>query len=743
MKGHPPSSPQLYIEKTLEASGDSLHNRLRLPPGGKLLVATFIALCFYIISLFFATQGPWFGLQLAPHDQGIQVVSVTAGGPSENHLSPGDILTALRNTDGHELRLSGDSLSMSAYDDYGTYESFNHFFQRYAQLFDVAKNSPVNFILSDGRMVFVKPQSDRPFSNIPWVFWVLSSSGILVFMIGAGVWVFRPDHIATRLVVLSALGYMVAVLSLSLITGREWLMPPGLLLLFSQGGHIGNMVYGYSAMVLFWYFPRPLGRFPMVSFFVFAIMLFLVNEQAQFIEWPTNTFIIPYFLPFILGIGFTWKQWINTRQQPDDRAALLWFVRTALFSITIVIVFYLGPLLIEGEPLLPMWVAQIMLLGLYIGVLLGVLRFRLFDLDRWWFAIWAWFLGGLLVVLVDLALVYFSDLQPAGALPISLLAIGWVYFPFRQWLWIRLVRSPSQRLEAFMPQLLETLFSVDDNDPFSLRWQRLLSRMFDPLHIHIEEGSLSSAHFEENGMVLAVPDLELEQHVLLSGRSRGGRLFSREDLQLVTLVHILAQKSVELKEAQEKGAAIERERIARDLHDDVAPQLLTLVHCSDNHDNAERARIAMQTLRESIYSLSDPDGQPMETVLADWRIEASERAEAAGSSISWKQEAIQSELMLTARQRLNLTRIMREVISNALNHAAAEHLNFTVAYKASELSIQVTHDGNIMPPITWRAGKGLNNMRTRIEELNGHISWRLLDAEQSMLKFSWNIPVLH
>ncbi len=194
--------------------------------------------------------------------------------------------------------------------------------------------------------------------------------------------------------------------------------------------------------------------------------------------------------------------------------------------------------------------------------------------------------------------------------------------------------------------------------------------------------------------------------------------------------------------AQERGAAVERERIARDLHDDVAPQLLTLAHSAESAENSERARAAMQTLRESIYMLSDPRELALEMVLAEWRVEVAERAEAAGVKLSWQQPAVLPELLLTSRQRLNLGRILREGVSNAWRHAAPAALAITIDITAQHLVMQLSHDGRISRPESWYAGKGLCNMRARIAELGGRIEWRQLPPPAVGLAVVWEMPII-
>jgi signal transduction histidine kinase len=266
--------------------------------------------------------------------------------------------------------------------------------------------------------------------------------------------------------------------------------------------------------------------------------------------------------------------------------------------------------------------------------------------------------------------------------------------------------------------------------------------IFEPLNVRVVTGQTGGVLLKENGFVLAVPDVEPENQLLLSGRSHGNRLFNREDVRLASFILTLARKSAGIREAQERGATLERERIARDLHDDVAPQLLTLAHTAESRENAGRARAALQTLRESIYALSDPRKSPLETVLAEWRVEVADRLEAvAGVRLSWQQPEQLPELALSSRQRLNLSRVLREALSNALRHGHPVLLSVVIALTDGRLTLRLSHDGYVAPPETWRPGKGISNMRSRVAELGGEIEWHLAQPG-SHLVVSWDVPLV-
>jgi len=202
-----------------------------------------------------------------------------------------------------------------------------------------------------------------------------------------------------------------------------------------------------------------------------------------------------------------------------------------------------------------------------------------------------------------------------------------------------------------------------------------------------------------------------------------------------------SEKAAAYARAQERGAAVERERIARDLHDDVAPQLLTLSYAAESAENEERARVAMRTLRESIYMLSEPRDVALEVVLGEWRLEALEHAEAADFRLSWQQPTELPDTLLTSRQRLNLGRILREAISNASRHARPSEVEIAIRLSGGRFIVHLAHDGQIADPETWQAGKGLANMRNRISELGGSIEWWLLQPPEGRLIVEWGIPV--
>ena len=107
--------------------------------------------------------------------------------------------------------------------------------------------------------------------------------------------------------------------------------------------------------------------------------------------------------------------------------------------------------------------------------------------------------------------------------------------------------------------------------------------------------------------------------------SKSKRLFTKNDLNsLATLVH-LTELSVGVAHARDHGAKLERERLARDIHDDLSAKLLTLLHKCSEH-NRPIIQDTLNDLRNFLNQL-EVEEILLEDALSEWRLENSMRFE--------------------------------------------------------------------------------------------------------------------
>jgi len=121
------------------------------------------------------------------------------------------------------------------------------------------------------------------------------------------------------------------------------------------------------------------------------------------------------------------------------------------------------------DDLLPVGYATGFFLITYVGIALGLRRYRLFDIDEWSYRVLLWVFGAISVIALDALLIYFG-LTEATSLGVSLLLAGWVYFPLRQWLWQRIVKKHYPEFESLLPELSAIAFTASHSEQ-KFRWE--------------------------------------------------------------------------------------------------------------------------------------------------------------------------------------------------------------------------------------------------------------------------------
>ncbi|RYY87818.1 MAG: histidine kinase, partial [Comamonadaceae bacterium] len=193
----------------------------------------------------------------------------------------------------------------------------------------------------------------------------------------------------------------------------------------------------------------------------------------------------------------------------------------------------------------------------------------------------------------------------------------------------------------------------------------------------------------------------------------------------------VAQKSEEIERSWEQVARLrteqaaqdERRRIASDLHDDLGAQLLTIAQASQRGVDASRvagmARVAMEEMRLSVRGLTG-SATLTDDVLADWRSETITRLAEAGMEGAWEAQEPPPGTILPARLHVQLTRILREAVSNVIRHSGGGRCTVRVAFPPGELVLEVEDDGRGLPAAGERPqGHGLLNIERRARNLGG------------------------
>lgn len=168
----------------------------------------------------------------------------------------------------------------------------------------------------------------------------------------------------------------------------------------------------------------------------------------------------------------------------------------------------------------------------------------------------------------------------------------------------------------------------------------------------------------------------------------------------------------------ERSATRERERIYRDLHDNLGARLLSLVYSAGDERQAGMARQALSEMRQ-IIAASQVEGGLLGDLAAEWRLEAELRAEDRRMRLDW---SVQGDARLTGRQRYQLECIVRELVSNALEHSGGDEVRVQWRADGARLQLNVRDNGSGLPEVP-RPGAGLQGVRQRAADLGGTARW--------------------
>jgi two-component system NarL family sensor kinase len=199
---------------------------------------------------------------------------------------------------------------------------------------------------------------------------------------------------------------------------------------------------------------------------------------------------------------------------------------------------------------------------------------------------------------------------------------------------------------------------------------------------------------------------------ILNVASSDWRELSAEDLRLLYIVGDLLSIAIERARLYSRsvaaGAAEERNRLAREIHDTLAQglagiafQLESAEALLDAGASLERVRDALaQALVQTRAGLDDARRSVMDLRAAP--LEGRALTEALGDLVAeWAQEnGVAAEFEIAGAQRalpssteLGLFRIAQEALANVSRHAAAGHVKVELAHRSGSVSLSVEDDG--------------------------------------------------
>jgi signal transduction histidine kinase len=258
------------------------------------------------------------------------------------------------------------------------------------------------------------------------------------------------------------------------------------------------------------------------------------------------------------------------------------------------------------------------------------------------------------------------------------------------------------------------------------------------------EGALAGGTVELGAIMAAVrwsPSAPLKVWVGLSGLATAAAVLGVSVRQRRALLASLHEKAARLEFERDQegrlGAAAERARIAREMHDIVAHNLSVMIALADGATYAmdsspERAAEATQrvsaTGREALVEMrrllgvlrEESEAQPLEPQPSLGRLdELLARVHAAGIPVTMDLDGDPHEL--ADGVQLTVFRVAQEALTNTLKHAArptCAHLALSCRPGAVELEVTDTGEGRAAAAA---GGRGLHGMRERAASYGGKL----------------------
>ncbi|MAM09762.1 MAG: histidine kinase [Rhizobiaceae bacterium] len=654
----------------------------------------------------------------------VQVQSVVPEGPARI-LPPGAMVASIDDF----IPEPGDLVEEP--DVAESYKALARFFERQDLLSQILAGDELVITTggTEAEAFVVTPAASRPISSLPASFWVQILTGLATLLIGAWVWCLRRDDIAARLLALAGLSIPVFAFPAAIYSTRELALSANLFRVLSALNHFGALSFGVAMVALFLVYPYRLvsNRFLWALALVTGIIWILDTVRAVF-PGPAEGHHLPSVILMAGIIVSAFLQYYATRKDPVARAAIRWFALSVCLCAGTFVSFVLLPNLFGIRPSVSQGYAFIMFGLLFVGVAIGVARYRLFELESWAFSILSYFGAGVLLLLLDAALISFVALDRPAAFALSLLMVALIYLPCRDWLARRL--APRRRIDR------ETLFArvVDvamaDDAMQENRWRRILQEAFLPLNIAPAKEAPVEPEIAENGLSLMLPGITGIAPLKLSYPYRGRRLFSPKDRRFAAGICAMLSHAITSRDAREKGATEERMRIARDMHDNMGAQLLSALHSETPERKDTLIRETISDLRDIVNNAAR-GGKTLDEVLADLKVETLERLAAAGIGVDWRVATEDGTVMLAPNVAHSLRSVLREIVSNAIRHSGARNLRVRFTTQDGLAHLIVSDDGKGLPSTPVRNGNGLSNLEARLLALHG--TFALGDAKPGLL----------
>lgn len=615
-------------------------------------------------------------------------------------------------------------------DTFSSPAALHHFYLRQTALAAMMR-VPGAYVDAGGRPVPVV--AHRGIGNV-LTFWTTLLPGLIGLMISAMVWAASPRSLPNQLVAVTGFVFPFVTAGIAITVSRDIAIDGDLFRRLFHMHEVSGLTFAIVMVALFCVYPRRI--VPPRWLRLLALMLFawgVMIGTARWAEWtdPNASGLIGRLMELRAVTGGSQVlvclllvalcaalavQFRVTRGDPLARAALTWFGLSAALGAGGTIAIVTLPNVLGWRVATDASIGFPILLLIYAGLTLGMMRYRLFEAKTWSFRILFAACATAALWLVDAGMIYGLGLDQGPALGLSLVLVGFAYQPARAWLAAVVDRDPPRERDMFATAI-DVAFAAPALRV--ARWRAMIQRSFDPLEIDEQDAiDITSPAIIDDGLTMIVPDPVAGPALRLRYPGGGKRLFAPADLALVNEMASLCRQAAEALQSYDRGAADERRRMAQDLHDDVGARLLSGIHIAQGPVRT-LLQDALRDIRTLVTGLIG-ETAPIARVIADVRHETASRLEAAGIALDWPILVDERAGRLVPYPVSKaITSVLREAVSNTIRHAGATRMTVRITLLAKGGGTIEVHDDGRGCSADRPRGNGLNGIAARMAQIGG------------------------
>ncbi len=751
-------------------------------PMSKRIVLIVSALPFLLAAIGFGAllSSPWTGMGLEWKGGGWVLTSVAHGSPS---IALEDLLgSPLVSIAGHK---PGEFDLVEDFDYVPTKEALVGFlsFQRLlAEEARVGNPLRLEFSTPAGLEARILVPRGFPLRVAFARVWLMYFLGLSSLLLGASLlWIRPADRRAASFfwMSLSVAGIFVTFGS---YTARETAFPAAVFDLLRWA----NVISFASFPALFLYFclnfpgPRKILRYKATKFILAAAPIVItpiyqLRLSYDLLSWYFLAALVTGVIVVLLGL-FTVKTAI-------ERYQVLWVLAGLSVFAFVFLATTILPLILNEHRLVSDRVPSFFFIAVPLSVVLAIARYRLMDVE----AIFGWFLVYIptlaIIGAIDVAAISFLgnflEFRGEGPGSLAFVLILWTsllaYIPLRDALrrgMERFFKKTSPDPQELLIGYGDRLALIDDTE-FWGETLKVFAAGFESAEAialpvgaeQVRQGSSAPLPFDaETGRILARPTLAYEIPgladsalplswqsglviplrsattyfgCLVLGPKWRRRMYSRREMAVSAAMTRIGSAFLERARIQ-REAREEKERLSREIHDSLAGSLSNALMMvarltKGKAENPDPRNAELENLSEF---LSERLGETRDLM---WGIEEDENSLAdlasllrrkvrqtpgIGESASIHQPALEHpERRLPPVFRINVLRIVQELVTNSIKHGGAPFIEFELREEGGQFIARLGDKGPGFDPRGTKGGHGLRNMRLRAAELGGTVDF--------------------